>query len=152
MKDIYFNKENYSHYAKRPLLEGMKNSIGHHSLDQLILRNTWNRIVNEESISSRIDHIYTNCNDQIQRLQFSNGAYSDHLLIMFHLKTTEETNANKTIFRRSWYGYKKEQLHEELSKVDWTCDRSDSQSYYNWFENELLKVIDEIVPYKGRRY
>ena len=44
--------------------------------------------------------------------------------------------------------YSKEKLCEELGKVDWTCERDDPQSYYDWLENEMLKVIDSVIPYK----
>ena len=39
-------------------------------------------------------------------------------------------------------------LCEELGNVDWNCDRDDPQSYYDWLENEVLKVVDYVVPYK----
>ena len=110
-------------------------------MEQMVYEDTWSRIVNESACSSRIDHIYTNCEDQIQRLTFSNEAYSDHLLIMFSVKTTEVTPHTKTLFKRQWYGYTKEVLCEELSKVDWTCDRDDPQSYYDWLENEILPIL-----------
>ena len=67
---------------------------------------------------------------------------------MFSVIAIEKTQSTKTVFKRSWYGYTKDLVCEELSKVDWSCDRNDPQSYYNWLENEILQVIDNIVPYK----
>ena len=133
--NLDLNREFDGQYGKKSFFDDLTNSLGHHNLDQMVFDNTWSRIINESVCSSRIDHIYTNCTDQIQRLQFSNEAFSDHLLVMFSVIAIEKTQSTKTVFKRSWYGYTKDLVCEELSKVDWSCDRNDPQSFYDLVES-----------------
>ena len=42
----------------------------------------------------------------------------------------------------------REELCEELGQYDWSCNRTDTQSYYDWLENQILEVVDSIIPYK----
>ena len=81
-------------------------------------------------------------------MYYSNEAFSDHSLIMFNVNDSIEIHPTAISHKRSWFKYSSQLLREELSKVNWQCDRQDTQSYYNWLENELLKVIDDIIPYK----
>ena len=105
--NLDLNKENDLNYGKRPFLDDMNNYLGHHHLEQLILEDTWSRIINGNNVSSRIDHIYTTCQDNIQRLYYHNEAYSDHLLVMFSLNHMAEASPSNPTYRRSWYGYNK---------------------------------------------
>ena len=95
----------------------MINILGHHNLEQMVLEDTWSRIINGRHVSSKIDHIYTNCQDNLQRLYYLNEAYSDHLLVMFSLNNVDESIPTNPLYRRSWYGYDKSRLCEELGKI-----------------------------------
>ena len=150
--NLDLNKENDGSYGKRLLFDDMIESLGHHNLEQMIQEDTWSRIINGNLTSSRIDHVHTTCQDNLQRMQYSNEAYSDHLLIKFNLTTNENIQPTKPTYKRSWYGYNKEKLCAELETLNWDCNREDPQSYYDWFENEILKVVDHLVPYKAKMY
>ena len=72
--------------------------------------------------------------------------YCCPIIIAINLLVNENIEQTTPIYKRSWYGYSKEKLCEELGKVNCSCDRDDPQSYYDWLENEMLKVFDSIVP------
>ena len=94
----------------------MVNILGHQNMEQMVTEDTWSRIINGNQVSSRIDHIYTNCEPKLQRLLYSNEAYSDHVLITFILNEELPNEMKNPTYMRSWYGYSSTVLQEELSK------------------------------------
>ena len=38
-------------------------------------------------------------------------------------------------------------LVERLAKKNWDSDSDSVQSYWNEFENQLIEIVDELVPY-----
>ena len=50
-------------------------------------------------------------------------------------------------FKRDWRHYSKENLLIELNNYDWSLDYDKVQDNWNQFENQILLIIDTIVPY-----
>ena len=54
---------------------------------------------------------------------------------------------NETVKRRDWRNYSKEVLNEKLSSMDWNINIDNVQEFWNVFENNLIRVVGEIVPF-----
>jgi hypothetical protein len=52
------------------------------------------------------------------------------------------------ILKRAWKFYSKDTLINKLMLVNWQIKADDVQSYWNIFKTKLLKVVDELIPYK----
>jgi hypothetical protein len=80
------------------------------------------------------------------------AAYSDHNVVWATVRVKEKLREEEREFwTRNWYGYTKEKLLDKISKVDWECDIMKAQDYYNWLENKLIDIIDELAPLTKRQ-
>jgi hypothetical protein len=108
--------------------------------------------VENEVKNSRLDHVYHNEHTSIRDISIEPLAYSDHHLVTF---VTDVSIENQTIKReqwmRNWYGYTKQKLIDMLSHKQWYSDIEKAQDYFNWMENELIKIIDKIAPLTLRK-
>ena len=59
------------------------------------MKTVWN-IWNKFNIQ-RIDHVYTTCQENLQRMFYSSEAYSDHQLIMFSINVKTEMKATNPL-------------------------------------------------------
>ena len=41
-------------------------------------------------------------------------------------------------------------LKKKLMEIDWNIEADTVQDFWNFFENRLTGIIDEIVPYKAQ--
>ena len=53
--NLDLNKIDDTTYGKKSFFDDITNTIGHHSLEQMVNEDTWNRIINGNHVSSRID-------------------------------------------------------------------------------------------------
>ena len=61
-------------------------------------------------------------------------------------KIKNHKTKNETVKSRDWHNYSKEALNEKLSSVDWNINIDNVQEFWNVFENNLIRVVGEIVP------
>ena len=59
------------------------------------------------------------------------------------MRPSPKPNVN---FRHDWRKYSKESLCNELSLIDWKIDTDGVQGFWNVFENQLINVVDKLVP------
>ena len=71
---------------KKHLLEDLKNTLGHHNLNQCCKDNTWCRIINGEVKQSLLDHVYETKAGMVTNLKLTDHAYSDHKMLEFLVK------------------------------------------------------------------
>ena len=50
------------------------------------------------------------------------------------------------MWKRDWRNYTKEALNEKLSEKNWDFTSDSVQSYGNKLENQLITIVDELVP------
>ena len=70
--------------------------------------------------------------------------FGDHKMVTFSYDLSRHDI--EPSIRRSWRGYSKTLLLNELHKVDWSIKYDSVQSYWNCFENKLVKVVDRLCP------
>ena len=66
-------------------------------------------------------------------------------MISLACKTKTE---RRTVYIRNWKNYSKANLELELAKEDWNIMADTSEDCSNIFENKILGVLDNIIPYE----
>jgi hypothetical protein len=132
-------------YNQRALFRDFDEMIGHHQYTQHVTEATWERVIKNQVKSSVIDHIYCTNSTNVEKIIYVNTTYGDHKLIL--LRTTDEAKIEKIeIRRRNWRNYSSEMLAEELGKVEWQTKIESIQELWNSIEQEILTVIDKLIP------
>ena len=137
-------KRYHTDYANKNLFDILNDKIDQLDLIQLVTFPTWSRLVNASFKSSILDHIYTQDITLVNNIQSFKPLVGDHLIVSFNLY--EKLPEPKLIFKRNWQSYSKEKLLVELSKVNFDCDATDVQSYWNQLEQKIIKIVDVLVP------
>ena len=70
--------------------------------------------------------------------------FGDHVLILFDIRS--RAVVKETSMRRDWRHYNKDALKSHFELVNWSMDYDCVQSYWNAFEDELIKVVDKVAP------
>jgi hypothetical protein len=52
------------------------------------------------------------------------------------------------ISKRNWKKYDSKALNEKLSSEDWLFEEDQVQDYWNIFEDKLITIMDELIPYE----
>ena len=100
--------------------------------------------LNGQVKTSVLDHIYTADPSLIDDIESKWPVFTDHALIMF---TTSSTKSEPNVeLRRDWRNYSKEGLCQILAQRNWDFNSDSVQAYWNQFENQLVAVVDELVP------
>jgi hypothetical protein len=66
-------------------------------------------------------------------------------VILFNIDAKPSTP--KPVIARDWKKYDAAKSNEKLGKVDRTIEASTVQAYWNAFEDKLINVIDDVLPY-----
>ena len=112
---------------------------------QLVKFETWSRLVELSSRSSILDHIYVKDISIAKSLTSFKPCFGDHSAIILNVAVNK--SKPKTEFKRDWRKYSKELLLSRLSNADWNIKYDTVQDYWNHFENQLVTIVDSIVPY-----
>ena len=98
-----------------------------------------------------MDHILTNSTEKVSQFGVLDIGLSDHQIIFCTRKTKKlKTNIKTFIKIRSLKNYTKEILLEKLSTIqfpDFSTFTDVDEAYTNLLD-KVMKVIDEIAPYK----
>ena len=113
-------------------------------LEQLIDFPTWERVTIHGVKNSTLDHIYVKDCTLISTISSVKPNFGDHLLITFNLQGNELNQ--EIILKRNWQNYSKEILINKLKDINFSNQISSVQSMWNTFENELIPIVDNIVP------
>ena len=114
------------------------------NLSQLVNFKTWRRFVNGVKRFSILDHFYTSSPEIVTEIRPLHTDIGDHSIILFTLP--RESKPPKVLMKRDWRFYTKELLLEKLSGINFVMNVNCVQQTWNLFENELLIVLDEIIP------
>ena len=133
-------------YTNKNLCNDLLSTFDPMSLIQLINFPTWSRIVQNILKESILDHVYTNDSTLVENIASITPFGGDHKIITF--TTLGICQPPTPIRKRDWKLYSKESLIDKLTVINWQIEADDVQSYWNIFENKLLKAVDELVPYK----
>ena len=138
------NKIYNPNYSHKLYFEALNTAFQPHNLMQIVDFDTWSRIINNETKSSLIDHVYVKDPTSFKNLSAITPPFGDHKLISF--TTTIEKIPLTEIFKRNWKNYSKEALLTELSKQNWLIKKDSVQSFWNEFESKLVEIVDIIAP------
>ena len=122
----------------------MEEEIGRKNLTQLVNFATWSRMVNGMLRESTIDHIYVTNPCAHNSIGTICPYFGDHLLVFINYDKLKSNN--NTTYRRNWKKYEKGMLNTMLSEVNWDIQDDTVQGFWNTFENNILGVIDRLIP------
>ena len=114
------------------------------NLIQMVQFKTWKRIVNNTIRESILDHIYVNDCSVPCVLDYIEPLIGDHKIVTMQILGKKE--APKTIMKRNWRTYSKENLITLLNEIQFNIESNSVQASWNLFENLLLPIIDKIAP------
>ena len=99
------NKIYNPNYSHKLYFEALNTAFEPHNLIQIVDFDTWSRIINNETKSSLIDHVYVKDPTSFKNLSAITPPFGDHKLISF--TTTIEKIPLTEIFKRNWKNYSK---------------------------------------------
>ena len=105
---------------------------------------TWTLTVDGNVRESILDHVYTTNPLSILNLNHNWLAFTDHGLIMFQISSKKSEPEHS--IRRDWCNYSKEKLGQALARHDWDFTSDSVQAYWGQLENQLVTIVDELVP------
>ena len=116
-KDRWLQRD-YSLYCLAQIIHEFCNSNNVSQLVTEITRAQYNSVAKKTDISC-LDHIYTNCKYKCSVPTVTNFGDSDHNIVGFTRLSKEPPAPTRTIRKRSYKYFDKEQFLEDLSEVDW---------------------------------
>ena len=139
------NKRYAIDYNQAALFRDFDEILGHHQYTQHVTEATWERVIENQVKNSIIDHIYCTNSTSVEKVTYVDTTYGDHKLVI--LKIMDETKVERIAMqRRNWRNYSPELLTEVLQKVEWQTGIENIQELWNLIEQEILTVIDKMVP------
>ena len=141
------NKRYMNDYPQRNLFLDFDEIIGHHQYTQLVQEVTWERSIEGRMKSSIIDHVYCTDRSNVESMIYKETIYGDHKLIIL----TVSNVTNKDGFRvkkRNWRKYSELLLVNQLERTHWNNEIDNVQEMWNCFEQSLLAITDQLVPYE----
>ena len=142
--NLDWNKKYLESYQFKNYFVDMEEEIGRKNLTQLVNFATWSRIVNGMLRESTIDHIYVTNPCAHNSIGTICPYFGDHLLVFINYDKLKSNN--NTTYRRNWKKYEKGMLNTMLSEVNWDIQDDTVQGFWNTFENNILDVIDQLIP------
>ena len=105
--------------------------------------------------STLIDHIYTNCPENVNSLNVPNVGLSDHFPIFFTRKMHVKPPKSKhfTIHYRSFNNFGEGKFNEDLQAVPWDTIKlfDDTDDVTEAWLDLFLQVVDKHIPIKQHR-
>jgi hypothetical protein len=116
-----------------------------HSLEQMVMFNTWFRTVNGQLRSSILDHIYVNEAGKIKSITSLSIPISDHIPVKLEYEFQNES-VRRTTMLRNWKGYSKQKWLDLLRKENWEITQESTQEISNYLEIKILNNLQIIAP------
>ena len=143
--NLDFKKAFDPFYGHHILYEHLHLTFEPLGLIQLIKFETWARFVNGTKRSSTIDHIYTNDPFKVTKIKAIETDIGDHVLVTCELMGSP--TPPESVMKRDWRIYSKEKLINMLTyELDPDLKPNSVQCTWNYFENVMINVIDELAP------
>ena len=143
--NLDYNKIFKTDYPHKLLFEKLNDTFENLNLIQLVKFPTWSRLINGTLKTSLLDHIYTNDHTVINNITYFEPEIGDHRCVTFNINET--ATVPPPLIKRDWRKYSKDLLENKLSQHSFDCDINSVQELWNYFENKLVTIVDEIVPY-----
>ena len=132
-------------YVNKNMFINFDKELDVFNLEQVIAFPTWSREILGVRKYSILDHVYTTDSTDIANIYKRDPIFGDHSLIIVELRT-EAKKVQITKLDRDWRNYSQQTLNDSLEAINWQIDISDVQNFWNAFEQDLLSVVDQIVP------
>ena len=142
--NLDYSKQYDVNYAHRLLFGDLETYMSDFNLIQLIEFDTWSRMIGNNYKSSILDHIYIADPTLITDIHSITPIFGDHLMICF--KYTLGKAVKQYSLKRDWRFYSNVLLCERLAEEDWAINNDSVQGYWNCFKNNLINVVDVLVP------
>ena len=138
----------YHLYSLAQLVHRQCNMNNITQLVKSITRVQYNSICKKTNVSC-IDHIYTNVKFKCSNPEVINFGSSDHDIIGFTRLSRKPPEVSKTIRKRSYKWFEKEQFLSDLSEIDWSdvlaCPDLDYAT--ELFTRKFKFVLDQHAPW-----
>jgi hypothetical protein len=131
-------------YQNRHLFNLLIEAFDPLGLYQLIDFPTWERVTINGVKCSILDHLYVRDCTLVTEINSIKPPTGDHLLVTFQIEG--KLPVIETVMKRNWQNYSKNILEIELSKIKFENEKNSVQSMWNTFENQLIQIVDKIVP------
>jgi len=144
--NLDYSRRNDPNYSNFSALQAWLTYMDEINLAQRIHNITWERVVNNKTISSILDHSYTS-NDEYQStvIDLLIGDYKG-ILICDKQTTTSQNRTNKS-YRRIWSKYSPEAL-KNLIDSDYltSLDDLDVETHNLLLTQHLMTALDKVAP------
>ena len=132
-------------YGQRLLFQDFEEIVGHHQFTQHVKEPTWERVIENRTKNSVIDHIYCTDSTKVGDVLYKNTSFGDHRLVI--LCTSDSAlNEKLELQRRNWKYYSDTRLVDMLKSVEWQTEIETVQDMWNSYEKAILTVTDSIAP------
>jgi len=137
--------ENQYHQSK--LCEVWNGFVNNESLFQYIQETTWQRIINNVTKESILDHFYAEYETKVN-IDYELTAYSDHKIITATINKCEpKKKTSKFTYVRRWKNYSKETLVKKKKKIDWNRTVNlGVQDHADYLDQNLNLALETIAP------
>ena len=136
-----YHSDDYSH---KNYFSDMDQKLGASNLIQLVDFITWTRTVNGQVKQSVLDHIYAADPLLVTNLKSSWPVFTDHALVLFTISSSK--SEPEIELKRDWRHYTKEKLNHALAQHEWSFESDSVQAYWDQLENQLVAIVDELIP------
>ena len=146
-KDRWLQRD-YPLYGLAQIIHEFCNSNNVSQLVNEITRAQYNSVAKKTDISC-IDHIYTNCKFKCSSPTVTNFGDSDHNIVGFVRLSKEPPAPTRTIRKRSYKYFEKEQFLQDLAEEDWTevMTCRDVDEAVTCFTLKFKHVLDVHAPW-----
>ena len=83
----------------------------------------------------------------VRYVKYCKTIIGEHCMVVFDLICKLVFPPPEILLKRCWKNYSKDLLRSEIGKINFNKDADDPQSYRNKFEQKLLTVTYNLVPY-----
>ena len=126
------------------MFEDFEEELSDLNLIQLVQCSTWSRIVYDCFRDSLLDHIYVTDPKICNVLWTVKPCFGDHLLVSIELNLCKSPVTQT--FSGDWRRYSKDALCAALNEIVWDYDYDSVKNFWDYFENVLIEIVDNIVP------
>ena len=143
----HYRKSNDPSYHLKQIYEQWKKFEQEHQLLQLVDFTTWQPTNGGRLVQSILDHMYTNNNSLLEKVEAADYVFGDHSPVIITMAKMGQCMLT-TMQVRNWKKYSQELLLCHLSQANWTINTKD---YNDKFKQRLMVIINKLAPFEEKK-